>query len=157
MAKKKTRLEEKIWQLAEEKVETLGFDLVDVEYVKEGNARFLRLFIDKKGGVGLEDCVQVSQALDAYLEEELQLTEAYYFEVSSPGLDRPLQTEKDFWRHLGEEVEVGLYQAREGRKKIRGRICGLEAGGILLLETEKGLERFEEKERSLVKQLISFD
>ena len=105
---------ERVKQIAGPKAEELGLELIDCEYKKEGGRRVLRLYIDKKGGVGLDDCEAVSRSVEPVLDSEDFIDEAYTFEVSSPGLDRPLKTDSDFVRYEGEDVEVGLYAAIDG-------------------------------------------
>ena len=91
-------------------VEEHGFELVDVEYVKEGGTWYLRAYIDKPGGINVDDCEVVSRRLSDILDEKDYIEEAYILEVSSPGLGRPLKKEKDFKRSLGEEVDVRTYR-----------------------------------------------
>jgi len=102
-------------------VEEMGLELVDAEYKKEGSSYYLRLLIDKKGGVSIEDCENVSRATDPVISE--QLHESFdYFEVSSPGLTRPLTTPSDYTRYEGEEVELKFYAAAGGKKRLTGFI-----------------------------------
>ncbi|MFZ5597897.1 MAG: ribosome maturation factor RimP [Bacillota bacterium] len=118
-------------------VEGLGLELVDVEYVKEGGNWFLRIFIDKPGGVSHSDCEAVSQGLDEILDEEDLVPQSYYLEVSSPGVERPLKKPEDFRRFSGHMVNVTTYTPLEGRKKFRGKLAGLE-DGVLFLDEEGG-------------------
>ena len=97
--------------LLEPIVEELGFELVDVEYVKEGGTWYLRAYIDKPGGIAVDDCEAVSRRFSDILDEKDYIEDSYIFEVSSPGLGRPLKKEKDFKRNLGEEVEIRTYRA----------------------------------------------
>ena len=92
-------------------MEENNFELVDVEYVKEAGTWYLRAYIDKEGGIGVDDCELISRAFDEILESEDYISENYIFEVSSPGLDRPLKKEKDFARSIGKDVEIKLYKA----------------------------------------------
>ena len=121
---------ERVKQIAEPKAEELGLELIDCEYKKEGGRRVLRLYIDKKGGVGLDDCEAVSRSVEPVLDSEDFIDEAYTFEVSSPGLDRPLKTDRDFVRYEGEDVEVGLYAAIDGKKKFTGKLIGRKDGVV---------------------------
>ena len=91
-------------------VENLGFELVDVEYVKEGGTWYLRAYVDKEGGITINDCETVSRAFSEKLDEKDFIDEAYIMEVSSPGLGRPLKKEKDFARSLGKEVEIRTFR-----------------------------------------------
>lgn len=99
-------------------VEEYGFELVDVEYVKEGSTWYLRAYIDKPGGINIDDCEKVSRRLSDILDEKDYMDDAYIMEVSSPGLGRPLKKEKDFKRSLGEEVEIRTYRMMDKQKEF---------------------------------------
>ena len=101
-------------------VEEYGFELVDVEYVKEGSNWYLRAYIDKSGGIGVNDCEVVSRRLSDILDEKDYIEDSYILEVSSPGLGRPLKKEKDFKRSLGEEVEIRTYRMIDRKKEFTG-------------------------------------
>ena len=101
-------------------IEKNRFELVDVEYVKEGGTWYLRAYIDKPGGITVDDCEVVNRALSDLLDQEDFIEESYILEVSSPGLGRPLKKEKDFKRSLGEEVEIRTYRAINGQKEFTG-------------------------------------
>ncbi len=96
------------------------FELVDVEFVKEAGIWFLRAYIDKPGGITIDDCEQISRALSDRLDEKNFIEESYILEVSSPGLGRPLKKEKDFIRSRGESVEVKLFRALNRQKEFTG-------------------------------------
>ena len=110
-----------------------NFELVDVEYVKEGANWYLRVYIDKENGIDIDDCVYVSRALEQKLDEEDFIAEAYILEVSSPGLTRPLKKEKDFLRNIGKRVEVKLYQAKDGWKEFEGELKKYEKDEVTIL------------------------
>ena len=97
-------------------VEQHHFELVDVEYVKEGSSWYLRAYIDKEGGIAIGDCEMISRILSDWLDKEDFISDSYILEVSSPGLGRPLKKEKDFVRSIGKEVEVKLYHAKDKQK-----------------------------------------
>jgi len=105
-----------------------GLELVDVEYVKE-REWYLRVFLDKPGGIELEDCQRISEALGAKLDEMDPIKESYLLEVSSPGLDRPLKKERDFERNLGKKIDVHLYEPLPGSKEkiLVGELAGFES------------------------------
>ena len=105
--------EQKTEEILQPIVEEHGFELVDVEYVKEGSNWYLRAYIDKPGGITVNDCETVSRKLSDILDEKDYIDDAYILEVSSPGLGRPLKKEKDFKRSLGEEVEIRTYRMIE--------------------------------------------
>lgn len=97
-----------------------GYDLIEVQYRREGSRWILRLFIDKPGGITIDDCEIASQLLDEPLDEADFIPHSYYLEVSSPGADRPIKTDLDFRRNLGREIEIKLYAARDGKKVFEG-------------------------------------
>lgn len=113
------RPEELVEEKARSLVENTELEVVDVEYVKEKDW-YLRIFIDKKGGVDLEDCQRVSKGMSDWLDEVDPIPTAYHLEVSSPGLDRPLKREKDLEKNIGNMVEVGFFAPWEGEKKWVG-------------------------------------
>ena len=106
--------------LLEPIVEELGFELVDVEYVKEGGTWYLRAYIDKPGGIAVDDCEAVSRRFSDILDEKDYIEDSYIFEVSSPGLGRPLKKEKDFARSIGEEVEIRTFRPINRQKEFIG-------------------------------------
>ncbi len=118
-------------------LESNTFELVDVEYVKEASNWYLRIFIDKEGGITIDDCELVSRAFDCAFEDEDPIEEPYILEVSSPGLDRPLKKNKDFARSLGEKVEVKLYKAINKQKEFIGVLKSYDDDHIIL-EMENG-------------------
>ena len=101
-------------------VDEKGFELVDVEYVKEGSNWYLRAYVDKEGGITINDLESVSRILSDKLDEEDFISDAYILEVSSPGLGRPLKKDKDFDRNMGNEIEVHLYRAVDRQKQLVG-------------------------------------
>lgn len=101
-------------------IEEFHFELVDVEYVKEGGNWYLRAYIDKEGGITVDDCEVVSRRMSDLLDEQDFIEESYIFEVSSPGLGRPLKKEKDYARSLGKEIEIRTYRAIEKEKEFYG-------------------------------------
>lgn len=118
--------------------EELGLALLDVLYVHEAGRTVLRLIIDKRGGVGIEDCERVSEIADPYISDELGLDDFDVFEVSSPGLDRPLKTMEDFLRHEDALVRLSLYRAVGGQKKFLGKLK--VSGDTVGVVTDKGEE-----------------
>ncbi len=136
MTKRET-YEQKAEAILKPITETNQFELVDVEYVKEGGTWYLRAYIDKPGGITVDDCELVSRAANDILDEEDFIDESYVFEVSSPGLGRPLKKEKDFKRSLGEEVEVRTYRAIDRRKEFTGILCAYD-GDTVTIELENG-------------------
>ncbi len=129
--------EQKTEELITPFVEDKGFELVDVEYVKEGGNWYLRAYIDKPGGITVDDCEVISRSLSDKLDEEDFIEGAYILEVSSPGLGRPLKKEKDFVRNMGQEVELRTYRAIEKQKEFRGILDAYDKSSITL-EVEEG-------------------
>jgi len=136
-------------------MERFGLELVDVEYVKEGSDYFLRAYIDKEGGVTIDDCETVSRPLSDMLDEEDFIPDAYILEVSSPGLGRQLKKEKDFIRSIGKEVDVKLYKAVEKRKEFSGILLENDIDYIVIEEDGKEL-KFLKKDLSLVRLTVHF-
>lgn len=130
------RVEEAVEKIAEEILANTDYELVDVEYVKERDW-FLRVYIDKEGGIGLDDCQEVSGLLDEKLEELNIINDRYILEVSSPGLDRALKKEKDSKREMGKVVDITLYKAIDGEKMITGKLTGYTKDIITIDETRE--------------------
>ena len=118
--------EAKTEALLQPMVDERGFELVDVEYVKEGSNWYLRAFIDKPGGISIDDIEPISRELSEKLDQEDFISDAYILEVSSPGLGRPLKKDKDFVRSIGEEIEIHLYRSYKQTKRICGNLKGIQ-------------------------------
>ena len=131
-------------------VEEAGCSLWDVEYVKEAGTWFLRVYIDKEGGVSIDDCEAVSRPLSDLLDRRDPIEGSYTFEVSSAGADRALKKPEHFEKFQGEEIEVRLYRPREGRKEFIGRLKGYENGTVTLdMDGEEAV--FTKQETALVR------
>ena len=139
------KVTELVRELALPIVEKAGCSLWDVEYVKEAGEWFLRVYIDKEGGVSIDDCEAVSRPLSDLLDEKDPIEGSYTFEVSSAGADRALKKPEHFARYLGEQVEVRLDRPREGRKEYVGALKSYEDGAVTL-ETGAGELTFEKAE-----------
>lgn len=147
---------ELVESLLKDTVETLGFALCDVEFQKEYGNWTLTLFIDRDGGVTIDDCEQVSRAVDPILDEADPIAQPYYLSVSSLGLDRPLKRDADYARNLGKELTVRLYAPRDGKKEFLGVLDSFDAERFIL-RTEKGEStEFLRKDSALVKPYIRF-
>lgn len=136
-------------------VEGAGCTLWDVEYVKEAGTWFLRVYIDKEGGVSIDDCEAVSRPLSDRLDEADPIEGSYTFEVSSAGADRTLKKPEHFAQFLGSEVEVKLYRPREGRKEFVGLLKACEDGGVTLDVDGKEVS-FSKEETALVRLYPGF-
>ena len=133
-----------------------GFELVDVEYVKEAGSWYLRVYIDKEGGIAVDDCEVVSREADPILDTDDCIEESYILEVSSPGLGRPLKKDKDFARSIGEEVEVRLFRAVEGCKEYTGLLNAYDKTTVtLMLDDEKTLV-LERSNIALIRLALDF-
>ena len=144
-----------VTQLAQPVVESFGCELWDVEYVREGSERFLRLYIDKDGGVDITDCEKISRAVDPILDEEDPIAESYHFEVCSAGLERALKRPGDFERFMGSPIMIKLYRPRNGLKELPGVLRGYEDGRVTA-ECGKETITFEKSEIALVRLRVEF-
>lgn len=136
-------------------VEAAGCSLWDVEYVKEAGEWFLRVYIDKEGGVSINDCEAVSRPLSDALDEADPIEGSYTLEVSSAGADRVLKKPEHFTAFLGSEVDVKLYRAREGRKELTGVLKGYDNGDVTM-EFPGGDATLEKKDVAQVRLHVSF-
>lgn len=116
------------------------YELVDVEFVKEGPHRYLRVYVDHENGISLDDCEKISGYLNEKLDKLDPIEENYFLEVSSPGIDRPLKKEADFVRFKGRKVEAKLYQTINSQKVILGELVGLEDGEVTIIDEVTNLE-----------------
>ena len=144
-----------VTQFAKPVVEAHGCQLWDVEYVREGSERFLRLYLDKEGGVDINDCEAISRAIDPILDEKDPIQESYHFEVCSAGLERALKRPADFERFMGSPIMVKLYRPRNGLKEIPGILRGYEDGRVTV-EAGKETITFEKSEVALVRLRVEF-
>ncbi len=149
------KITDKVTQLALPVVEEHGCTLWDVEYVREGSEYFLRLYLDKDGGVDINDCEAVSRAMDPILDEADPIPESYHFEVCSAGLERVLKRPGDFERFLNENIMVKLYRPRNGLKEIPGILRGYE-NGCVTVEAGKETITFQKSEVALVRLRVEF-
>lgn len=125
---------ETVAELAEPHAVALGLELVDVQFVREGSQRILRVLIDREGGVSLDDCEALSKALGEELDRADPISSSYCLEVSSPGIERPLKKTQDFRRFTGRLISCRLYSPLQGRKNFSGVLLGLD-GQEIVLET----------------------
>ena len=149
------KVTEIVAKIAEPVVKAQGCELWDVEYVREGDQRFLRLYLDKEGGVDLNDCEAISRAVDPLLDEADPIAESYHFEVCSAGLERALKRPSDFERFMGSNIIVKLYRPRNGLKEIPCVLTGYEDGKITV-EAGKETITFEKSQVALVRLRVEF-
>ena len=149
------KITELVAGLAGPAVEAAGCELWDVEYVREAGSWYLRLYIDKAGGVDILDCEQVSRAVSDLLDEADPIEGSYTFEVSSAGAERPLKRPGDYERFMGSPVLVKLYKARDGRKEFAGVLAGYENGDVTITAGERTVT-FPKAELALCRLRIEF-
>lgn len=137
-------------------IEAHQFELVDVEYVKEGSNWYLRAYIDKKGGITVDDCELVSRQLSDLLDEKDLISEAYILEVSSPGLGRPLKKEKDFLRSIGEEVEVRTYRPINRSKEFTGILKEYDKDSVTLAFEDEQTMKIARADIALIRLAFDF-
>ena len=133
-----------------------NYELVDVEFVREGSNWFLRAYVDKEGGFSVNDCEKVSREFSDLLDKEDFIEESYILEISSPGLGRPLKKDKDFERSIGEEVEVKLYKAFEEQKEFSGTLEAYDAQTVTLGFEDDTKKTFEKKNIALIRLAVDF-
>ncbi|MDY3888969.1 MAG: ribosome maturation factor RimP [Agathobacter sp.] len=136
-------------------VERMEFELVDVEYVKEGSTWYLRAYIDKPGGITVNDCEAVAREMNEILDAEDFISDSYIFEVSSPGLGRPLKKEKDYVRNIGKDVEIRTYRSINRCKDFCGVLKAYDANTVTI-ETDGEEMVFEKSDIALIRQAIDF-
>ena len=149
------KVTEIVAKLAEPVVQAHGCQLWDVEYVREGDQRFLRIFLDKETGVDINDCEAISRAMDPLLDEADPIAESYYFEVCSAGLERTLKRPSDFERFMGSTITVKLYRPRNGLKEIPCVLSGYENGKVTVTAGKETIT-FEKSEVALVRLRVEF-
>lgn len=153
---KKQEYEEKTEALLNPLIIENKFELVDVEYVKEGTNWYLRAYIDKEGGITVDDCELISRALSDLLDKEDFISEAYILEVSSPGLGRQLKKDKDLERSLGEEVEIKLYKAIDKQKEFCGFLKMYNKDTITIESEEGTITELERANIAMVRLAFDF-
>ena len=160
---KKEGYEKQTETLLEPILTEYGFELVDVEFVKEGSNWYLRVYMDKPGGITVDDCEMVSRRFSEILDEKDYIEGSYIFEVSSPGLSRPLKKEKDFKRNLDKEIVVRTYKAMDGEKEFVGLLkeysfneTGSSEDSITIEDEEGGRQTFQLSDVALVRLAIRF-
>ena len=149
-----SKITEIIAALAKPVVEEEGCTLWDVEYVREAGTWYLRIFVDKEGGLGIDDCERISRRLDPMLDEADPIPDSYVFEVGSAGAERELKRPSDFERFTGSEVELRLYQPLNGSKTFVGKLKAYDDGDVTVEIGGKDV-RFDKSKIALVKLHVS--
>ena len=137
-------------------LERMEFELVDVEYVKEGGTFYLRAYIDKPGGITVNDCEAVAREMNDLLDAEDFIPDSYVFEVSSPGLGRPLKKEKDYIRNLGNEVEIRTYRSINKCKEFYGILKSYDKDSVTITDETDQTLVFQKADIALIRQAIRF-
>jgi ribosome maturation factor RimP len=137
-------------------LDRLSLTLVDVEYVREAGTWYLRAYIDKEGGVTVGDCEEVSREMNPLLDREDFIEDAYVFEVSSPGLGRPLKKEKDFRRNVGKDVEMRFFTPVDGEKEMTATLLSFDRDAIRVLVNGKEKE-IAKKTIALIREYVDWD
>ncbi|MCD7834928.1 MAG: ribosome maturation factor RimP [Lachnospiraceae bacterium] len=153
---KKEIYEQKTEALLMPLMEKHQFELVDVEYVKEGGSWYLRAYIDKPGGITIDDCELISRALSDLLDEQDFIDDAYILEVSSPGLGRPLKKDKDFERSIGETVEIRTFRPIDRKKEFVGILKGYDKQTVTIETESDGAVSFTRTDIALIRLAIDF-
>lgn len=149
------KITDQVWQFAEPIVRENGCSLWDVEYVREGGEWYLRLYIDKDGGVDINDCEAISRAVDPILDEKDPIPDSYHFEVCSAGLERPLKRPSDFETFMGADVLVKLYRPKNGVKELQGKLAGYDNGRVTIEQAGAAIT-LEKQEIALVRLYVDF-
>ena len=150
-----SKITEKVFALAKPVVEEEGCSLWDVEYLREAGTWYLRIYIDKEGGVSIDDCEHISRRLDPILDEADPIPESYVFEVGSAGAERELKRPSDFEQFMGHEVELKLYQPRDGKKLYVGSLAAYDNGDVSLKVGKEEI-RFAKAQIAQVKLHVTF-
>ena len=146
------RVEKMVTAITDEK----GYETVDVEYVKEAGQFYLRVVVDKEGGISLNECEEVSRELSPKLDENDFIKENYYLEVSSPGIDRALKRDKEFVKYKGRDVEIKLYKAIDGVKQFEGELVGLDDENNIVVIINNEEVKFNRKDVAIIRLAIKF-
>ncbi len=143
--------EAKTEQLIQPLIDANNFELVDVEYVKEGSDWYLRVYIDKEGGITVDDCELISRAFNEILDREDYIEDQYIFEVSSPGLMRPLKKEKDYARSVGKLIDIKLYKPIEKCKEFTGVLKSYDGSTVTITLDNGGDMTFEKSNLAMIR------
>lgn len=140
-------------KIVNEIVHNTDIELVDIEYVKEGPFKYLRIFIDKPGGITVDDTADISRALNKKLDEVDLIKEQYFLEVSSPGVERPFKTDADYQKNIGETVEAKLFKPLDGKKAVKGKLIEKNEDGVVIQDGEE-IIAIEIKDISKINKVI---
>lgn len=150
------KVTETIAGIVRAKIEAMGYELYDVEYVKEFGEMNLVITIDAEGGVDLDGCERVSRAIEPLIDGADPIGEAYYLIVSSVGLDHPIKKDRDFRRGVGQIVEVKLYAAIDKKKELKGKLVSFDEESFVIEQDRGGETRIPRKNAALIRPWIDF-
>ena len=140
-----------VWDIATPFAEELGLIIWDIRFLKEGSSWYLRIFIDKDGGVSIDDCVDLTHAINKPLDEADPIEQAYFLEVSSPGVERDLVRDEHFEAYIGEKIKVKMIRPVEGKREFNGILADYSDGNITISLGDEGGFTFTKKEASWIK------
>jgi ribosome maturation factor RimP len=152
----KAKIEDIVYELCKPVTDRLNFELVEVEYKKEGGEWYLRIYIDKEGGITIDDCQMVSEEVSELLDKADPIDNSYIFEVSSPGIERPLKTERDYQKAMGKLVEAKLFAPMNGKKVIEGILTGYTADTVELDQNNSKIV-LDKSQIAIIKPVIVFN
>ena len=150
-----SKTEQIAFELSESIAKDYGCYIYDVEYVKEGSLKFLRIYADKDDGISIDDCEKISRELSSLLDEKDPIKENYILEVSSPGIERKLTKKEHFDKYIGKIIDINLFKQINGSKQFTGVLTSYE-NECIFIETENGIVEINQKEASLVKLHFDF-
>ena len=150
------KIEKNVENLLEKTINDLGYELYDVEYVREGKDYFLRIYIDNTKGITLEDCEKVSDGITGILDEEDIIKEQYFLEVSSPGVERILKKDKHLKNNIGKEIQLKLFNNIKGSKILKGKLLNFNQNEIILAIDENNNLNVERKNIAQIKTIFNW-
>lgn len=151
-------IEERVENLLQKPIEDLGYSLYDVQYVKEGQNYFLRVFIEKEEGtIDLNDCEKVNDGINDILDTADYIKEQYFLEVSSTGIEKVLRKDKHLRAHIGEEIEIKLFKPLEGKKELTGTLEGFDENNVTLKIKDNSNINLARKDISLIKTVYDWE
>lgn len=149
----KNSIESSVYKIVQDIIKSTAYEIIDVEYVKEGPFKYLKVYIDKPEGITVDDCSEISRSLSKKLDDLDLISEQYFLEVSSPGLERPFKTESDYINNINEKVEVKLYKPLDGKKVLTGILLEKQENNIVI-DSEKQIITIEIKDISKINRTI---
>lgn len=153
---KKSSVESIIMEISEDIAKELDLEIFDVEYVKEGTDMYLKIYIDKAEGVNIDDCQLFTQKINPILDEKDPISEFYFLEVSSPGLDRPFKRDSDYESSIGEDVELSLYAPIDGTKAFTAKLIEYDGNIVKVEDENSNIIEIEKKAIAKINKAIKF-